>query len=430
MEKPQRRALRGSLLSFRDDPARGGGYDFIEDGLLVVSGGRIERCGEAARLLPTLAPGTPLEDWRGRLILPGFVDCHTHYVQTDIVAAYGQSLLGWLERYAFPGERRFEDPEHAAATAEFFLDELLRNGTTTAMVFGSVHAASVDALFASAEARRLRIICGKVMMDRNCPQELCDRDSGYAESAALLRRWHGKGRLGYAVTPRFAASSSRAQLDAAGALYREHPGVFLQSHLAETRDEVALIRKLFPEQRSYADVYRHHGLLGPRAVYAHGIWLDDEERRELAAAGAAIAFCPGSNLFLGSGLFDLDAADAAGVRVGLGSDVGAGTRFSLLHVMAEAYKTARLAGRSLEPLRAFYLATLGGARALGLDEHIGSFAPGKEADCVVLDPRATPLLARRSGACEALEERLFVLMMLGDERAVAATYVLGEKVAH
>lgn len=421
------RALRGSVLGFRDHPARDGAVEFLEDGLVLIAEGRIERCGEASALLPQLAPGTPLDDWRGHFVMPGFVDCHTHYVQADIVASHGESLLGWLERYAFPAEARFADPGTAPGVAAFVLDELLRNGTTTAMVFGSVHPASVDALFAAAEFRGMRLVCGKVLMDCNCPEALRDSaQSSYDDSQALIRRWHGKGRLAYAVTPRFAASSSAAQLEAAGALYRDHPGVYVQSHLAETRDEVALVRARFPEARSYTDVYARHGLLGPRAVYAHGIWLDDAERRALAQAGSSIAFCPASNLFLGSGLFDLDAAEAASVHVGVGTDVGAGTSFSLLASLAEGYKSARLAGRTLDPLRGFYYATLGGARALGLEDRVGSFLPGREADCVVLDPRATPLLARRSAGCSSLEERLFALMMLGGEQAVAATYVQGE----
>jgi guanine deaminase len=421
------RALRGSLLSFHDHPARERSVEFIGDGLLVIADGRIERCGEASALLPGLVPGTQVQDWSGHLVMPGFVDCHTHYVQADIVASHGESLLGWLERYAFPAEARFADPAEAPGAAAFVLEELLRNGTTTAMVFGSVHPGSVEALFAAAESRGMRLICGKVLMDSNCPETLRDSArSAYDESQALIRRWHGRGRLAYAVTPRFAASSSAAQLEAAGALYRGHPGVYVQSHLAETQDEVALVRAQFPEARSYTDVYARYGLLGPRAVYAHGIWLDGADRRELAQSGTSIAFCPASNLFLGSGHFDLDAAEAAGVSVGVGTDVGAGTSLSTLMTLAEGYKSARLAGRTLDPLRAFYLATLGGARALALEDRIGSFLPGREADCVVLDPRATPLLARRSARCNSLEERLFALMMLGGERAVAATYVQGE----
>lgn len=421
------RALRGSLLSFRDHPAVPGALEYIDDGLVLVAQGRIERCGEAAALLAGLPAGTQVDDWRGHLVLPGFVDCHTHFVQADIVAAHGESLLGWLDRYAFPAEARYADAAEAASAAEFVLDELLRNGTTTAMVFGSVHAGSVDAIFGAAQARGMRLIAGKVLMDSGCPEALRDSaQSGYDESLALIRRWHGQGRLAYAVTPRFAASSSPEQLAAAGALYRENPGVYVQSHLAETEAEVARVRERFPAARSYTDLYARFGLLGPRAVYAHGIWLGEGDRRLLAETGTAIAFCPASNLFLGSGLFNLDAAEAAGVRVGLGTDVGAGPSFSLLATLADGYKSARLAGRTLDPLRGFYLATLGGARALGLEAHIGSLQPGREADCTVLDPRATPLLARRSAHCRSLEERLFALMMLGGERAVAATYVGGE----
>ncbi|MDX1604620.1 MAG: guanine deaminase, partial [Candidatus Competibacterales bacterium] len=354
---------------------------------------------------------------------------HIHYVQTDIIASHGEQLLEWLQRYTFPVERAFADPAHAAACADFFVDELLRHGTTTALVLGSVHAHSVDAVFEAAQRRRLRLIAGKVLMDRHCPEDLRDTPAtGYAESRALIERWHGRDRLAYAITPRFAPTSSPAQLDQAARLAHEYPDTYIHTHLAENRAEVAWVAELFPEACSYLDVYARHGLLRERSVFAHGIHLDDDDRARMAAAGAAIAFCPTCNLFLGSGLFDLAAADAAGVRVGLGTDVGGGTTFSLLQVLNEAYTVARLQGQGLTPWRALYLATLGGARALYLDERIGSFTPGREADFLVLDPAATPLLARRTGSARSLAETLFALIMLGDDRAVAATHVLGEPV--
>lgn len=423
------RAIRGEVLHFTGDPA-GGGADALRhfaDGLLIVRDGRVAEVGPAEALLAKLPAGARIEDRRGRLIVPGFVDTHIHFAQTDIIASPGGQLLEWLERYTWPAEQRFADPDHAAAVAGFFCDELLRNGTTTAAVFPTVHRASVEALFRAAQGRRMRVITGKVLMDRNCPDFLRETaEDGYIQSQELIAQWHRRDRLLYAVTPRFAATSTPQQMRLAGRLLAEHPGVYLQSHLAENRAEVAWIRELYPEARSYLDVYERFGQLGPRSVFAHCVWLDDTDRGRMAATGAAMSFCPTSNLFLGSGLFDLAQADAAGVRVGIGTDVGAGTSFSLLRTLGEAYKVLQLNGQSLSAERAFYLATLGGARSLYLDEQIGSFVPGREADFVVLDPAATPLLARRSAACETLAERLFVLMMLGDDRAVAETWVMGE----
>ncbi len=422
-------AFRGALLHFVDDPASAGprGYEHHVDGVLVVRDGRVAECGPAEPLLARLPAGTTVTDYRGKLILPGFVDTHVHYAQTDVIASHGEQLLTWLERYVFPAEARFADAAHAATAAGFFCDELLRNGTTTAQVLATVHPASVDALFEAAERRRMRVVAGKVLMDRNCPAALRDGDdAGEAASRALIERWHDRARLRYALTPRFAPTSSREQMALAGRLCAEYPGVHLHSHVAENQAEGAWVARLYPEARSYLDVYERYGQLGPRALFAHCIWLDDADRVRMAATGTAASFCPTSNLFLGSGLFDLAAMRAAGVRVGLGTDVGAGTSFSMLQTMNEAYKVLQLRGQSLAPEQAFYLATLGGARSLYMDDLIGSFAPGREADFVVLDPRATPLLERRMASAATLSERLFAFMMLGDDRAVAATHVLGE----
>lgn len=424
------RAIRGEILHFTGDPATDGAsaLEHLADGVLIVCNGLVAELGPADALLAKLPAGTPLDDHRGRLVMPGFVDTHTHFAQTDIIASHGEQLLTWLERYTWPAERRFADPAHAAAVADFFCDELLRNGTTTALAFATVHPASVDALFAAAQKRRMRMIAGKVLMDRNCPDFLRDTAiGGYADSQALIARWHGRDRLLYAVTPRFAPTSTPEQMRLAGQLFAEHPGLYLQSHAAENRSEVAWVAELYPHARSYLDVYERFGQLGPRSVLAHCIWLEDTDRARMTATGSAISFCPTSNLFLGSGLFDLASADAMGVRVGLGTDVGAGTSFSMLQTLNEAYKVLQLNGQPLSAERAFWLATLGGARSLYLDDRIGNFATGKEADLVVLDLAATPLLARRSAACASLAERLFVLMTLGDDRAVAATYLLGEQ---
>lgn len=426
---PTLHLVRGEILHFVADPADHGdaALEHFADGALLIADGRIVEAGPADALLARIPAGTPQTDYRGKLILPGFVDTHIHFAQTDVIASYGEQLLAWLEKYTFPAEARFADPVHAGEVAEFFCDELLKNGTTTALAFATVHPGSVDALFGAAQRRRMRLIAGKVLMDRHCPADLRDTAAGgYAESKALIERWHGVDRLLYAVTPRFAPTSTDEQMTLAGRLYAEHPGVYLQSHVAENRGEVAWAAELYPAARSYLDVYEHFGQLGPRSVFAHCIWLDDTDRRRMSETGAAISFCPTSNLFLGSGLFDLDRAHALGVRVGIGTDVGGGTSFSMLQTLNEAYKVLQLNGQQLSPERAFYLATLGGARSLYLDDRIGNFAPGKEADFVVLDPAATPLMARRNAAAQTPGERLFMLMMLGDDRAVAATHVLGE----
>jgi guanine deaminase len=423
-------AFRGEILDFRGDPALLGetAHRHVVDGVLVVRDGRVAAFGEAATILPTLPVDMRIVDFRGKLIVPGFVDTHIHYAQTDVIASYGAQLLEWLDRYTFPAEGRFADHEHAREVANFFVRELLRNGTTTAMVFATMHPVAVDAIFEAADACAMRLIAGKVLMDRNVPDAMRDTaEQGYADSAVLIERWHGRRRLAYAVTPRFAPTSTERQLELCGRLLDEHAGVFLQTHVAESRGEVAWVAELYPWSRSYLDVYDRYGLLRERAIYAHCIHLDAKDRQRMAEAGAAMSFCATSNLFLGSGLFDLESARAHGVRVGLGTDVGGGTSFSLLRTLDESYKVCQLAGNQLSPLRAFYLATLGGAAALRLDGAIGSFETGKEADFVVLDPAATPLMARRIGRAETIEEKLFAFMVLGDDRAVHATHVLGRQ---
>jgi guanine deaminase len=421
-------AFRASLFHFVADPAEQGerAYEYFDDGLLVLADGAVEAAGDASVLLPTLPAAAEVVDYRGNLIVPGFVDTHVHYPQTDIIAAHGEQLLEWLERYTYPAERRFADPAHAREVADFFLAELLRNGTTTAMVFATVHRQSVDAFFEAAQARGARMIAGKCMMDRHCPEYLRDTaESSYEDSRQLIAQWHERDRLLYAVTPRFAPTSTERQLELAGRLLDEHAGIYLQTHVAENRAEVAWVKDVFPWSRSYLDVYDRFGLLRERAVYGHCIHLDHADRARMAATGAAMSFCPTSNLFLGSGLFDIDAARRHGVRVGLGTDVGGGTSFSMLRTQAEAYKVVQLAGGRLSPLSAFYHATLGGARALYLDDRIGNFAHGKEGDFVVLDFAVTPLIARRVKHAASVAERLFALAILGDDRNVAGTYLMG-----
>lgn len=424
-------AYRGTIVHALRDPGNGddGAVECFDDGLLVVEGGIVKEAGPAEALLRNLPGDTPVADHAGRLIMPGFVDTHVHCPQVDVIASHGSRLLDWLENYTFPAEGRFGDEGVAREAAAFFLDELLRNGTTTALVFASVHPQSVDAVFAAARARGMRLIAGKVLMDRNCPEDLRDSAAtGYRDSKALIERWHGVDRLSYAITPRFAVTSTDEQLTRAGRLAREHPDAYIQTHLAENNDEVAWVKSLFPDRRSYLDVYEHFGLLRDRSVYAHCIHLDDHDRQRMGACGAAAAFCPTSNLFLGSGLFDLAAADAHGIRTGIGTDVGGGTTFNIPRTVAEGYKVLQLQGQTLTPLRAFYLATLGGARSLYLDDRIGNFEPGKEADFVVVDPGATPLMARRMSLARGISDRLFALMVLGDDRHIEAVHLAGKEV--
>lgn len=423
--------FRGEILHCLGDPAEVGddsSYEYFPDGLMIVKSGLIEAVGPAPDLSPQVPVDAAVTHYPESLIVPGFIDCHLHYPQTEMIASYGEQLLEWLETYTFPTERQFEDPGKAADVAEFFFDELLRNGTTSALVFGTVHKQSVDAFFTAAQARNLRMICGKVLMDRNAPDYLRDSpESGYEESRELAQRWHGVDRLRYAITPRFAPTCSDEQLAMAGKLLAENPELYLHTHLAENSSEVAWVRKLFPERSGYLDVYAHHGLLTRRSIFAHCLHLSDDEFRLMHESGSGIAFCPTSNLFLGSGLFNLAKAESLGVKVGLATDVGAGTSFSLLQTINDLYKVQQLRHHRLSPFKSLYLATLGGAVTLDLDEYIGNFESGKEADFVVLDYGATPLLARRLAGCRNLMEKLFALQMLGDDRVVQHVHIMGEE---
>ena len=423
------RAFRARLFHCVDDPGADGNpaaCEFFEDGLLVVRDGEVAAIGDADALLRNLEPTVSIEDFSGKLILPGLIDSHVHFAQLDIIASYGAQLLDWLQQYAYVEEQRFASREYAAKVADAFLDELLKNGTTSALVFATVFPQSADTFFEAAAARGMRLVAGKVLMDRNCPTELCDdAASAYDESEALIKRWHGHERLGYAITPRFALTSTAAQLQAAGKLAADYPDTWVHTHLAENTAEVDEIAQLFPDRRSYLDVYDHFGLLRDRSVFAHCLHLDDADRALLAKRGGAVAFCPTSNLFLGSGLFDLQSMADAGIPVGLATDVGGGTSLSMLRTMGEAYKVLQLRQQSLPASRALYLGTLGAARALGLDEHIGNFAIGKEADFIVVDPTASSISARRAAAANSIDELLFSLLFLGDDRNIAATYLQG-----
>lgn len=426
-----REAFRASIFHCLADPGErddAAASEFFEDGLLIVEDGGVVEAGPASALLESLSADTHVEDLSGKLIVPGLIDCHVHYPQIDIIASYGEQLLDWLNRYAFPGEMRFADEQYARDVAKIFVDELVSNGTTTALVFATVHAHSADAIFEAAAAKGMRLIAGKVLMDSNCPAELRDDpESAYRDSKTLIERWHGKDRLGYAITPRFALTSSEAQLEAAGRLAAEYPDVWVHTHLAENHDEVRQIAKLFPWSDSYLAVYERFGLLRERSVFAHCLHLQESECHLMAAKGGAAAHCPTSNMFLGSGLFDLRRLREASIRVGLGTDVGGGTSLSLLKTMREAYKVLHMQNQPLPPGRAIYLATLGAAEALYLDDRIGNFAAGKEADFVVLDPAGTAVSAHRTSRTASISELLFALIVLGDDRNIAATYLQGRR---
>jgi guanine deaminase len=424
------KAWRSAILHCTANPTEVGteqAFEYFEDGLLVVKDGIIQALGNAEEQIALLDSTIEVEHHPDALIVPGFVDTHIHYPQSDMIASYGEQLLDWLNNYTFPEESKFADKQYASDVAERFLAELLRNGTTTALVFGTVHKQSVDAFFEAALPLNLRMICGKVMMDRHAPDYLTDTpETAYEDSKELIERWHNHGRLHYAVTPRFAPTSTSEQLSAAGKLLSEYDDLYMHTHLSENRQECSWVQELFPDSKNYLDVYDQHQLLSERSVFAHGIHLCDQEYNRLSETGSAIAFCPTSNLFLGSGLFNLEKAELHKVNVGMGTDVGGGTSFSMFNTLNEAYKVIQMQGQNLDPIKSFYLATLGGAKALRLDDKVGNLAVGSEADFVILDKQATPLLSKRLERAKDIKDTLFALMILADDRAIQATYAMGQ----
>ncbi len=400
----QNQTIKGFRASFLDtiaDPFYAPEADCIRyfpDGLLIVESGKVKELG-SYKDLQTKYADIPIADYRDRLIVSGFIDTHIHFPQTEMIASYGEQLLEWLSTYTFPTERKFADRNYALEIASTFLDELLRNGTTTALVFTAVFPQSTDAFFEIAQRRNLRMIAGKVMMDRNAPDFLRDTaTSSYVETKQLIEKWHKCERLLYAVTPRFPLTSTPEQLTNIRKLLVEFPDVYLHTHLSENVKEVEAVAAAFPENEGYLDVYDRAGLVGERSIFAHGIQLTDQEFARLSEAKSAIAFCPTSNLFLGSGLFKIEKAKSleTPVKVGLGTDVGAGTSFSMLRTASAAYQVAQLRSQKLSAFQALFLATLGGARALCLEDKLGNFEVGKEADFVVLNLRSTPIMALRN----------------------------------
>ncbi len=416
--------IRGRVLSFHADPAdTADNHRFWENGAILVQDGRIIAVGDHADVRDAAAVEI---DHRPHIVMAGFIDPHIHFPQVQVVAAWAAELLDWLNEHTFPIEAQYRDPAHASRMAGAFLDQLILNGTTTACAFGSVHKASAEALFAAAESRGMALLAGKVMMDRNAPGAvLDDAQSSYDDSRALIGRWHGRGRLEYVITPRFAITSTPEQLRAAGTLAAENPGMVIQTHLSENRAEIELTLQLYPGAQDYLDIYDRFGLLGPRSLMGHSIHLSGRETARMAETGTRAIHCPTSNLFLGSGLFDDHAMRAAGVVTGVATDIGGGTDWSMLATLAEAYKIAQLRGRRMHPLAAFHWATRGNALALGIGDRAGSVQPGRFADLVVLDPRATSAMRLRHDKVDSLMQELFILQVMGDDRAVVETYVAG-----
>lgn len=422
-------AFRARILHFTDtpNPVTGAGVEYFDDGVLLIENGHIKTVEHAETIQTAGFDLTQCQHFPEHLIMPGFIDSHIHYPQTDVIASYGEQLLDWLNNFTFPTELQFSDPNFAAAAAEQFLQLLLENGTTTAMVYTTVFAQSTKAFFHAAAQKNLRMIAGKVMMDRNAPSNLLDTvRSSEQDCRNLIETWHQQGRLHYALTPRFALTSTPEQLAITGQLYKDYPGLYLQTHLSENHQEIKCIQELFPKARDYLDVYDSFGLLGSRSVFGHGLHLNDRELQRLADTQSSIAFCPTSNLFLGSGLLDVNRVEAAQVPLSIATDVGGGTSFSLLRTLAEAYKVLQLQKQTLHPLKGLYMATLGNARALHLDSHIGNFTKGKEADFVILNLAPTPLQQTRQQKSKNLSETLFALMTLGDEHNIARTYIMGK----
>jgi guanine deaminase len=423
-----RTILRGRVLSFLRAPESiedSESYLYLEDGAVGIEDGVVVSVGDFSE---AQIGGAIVIDHRPNLIMAGFIDLHLHYVQSHMMASYAGSLLEWLNTYTFVEEQKFSQQGHADAVAVDFYDALIRHGTTTAVAYCSSHPRSVDAYFAEAQRRNMLMIGGKVMMDRNAPEGLCDTaQSSYDDTKALIARWHKRGRGLYAISPRFAITSTPEQMAMAQALVAEHPDCYVQTHLSENDAEISYSRELYPDALDYTGIYEGYGLLTPRTLLGHSIHLNHREVGAIAESGAVAVFCPTSNLFLGSGLFDRDRLLKHGVRIGLATDIGGGTSFSMLRTMDEGYKVLQLRGQRFNPLASFHLATRGNAEALGLEDTIGSIAPGRAADLVVLDARATPTMRMRMGGAETLAEELFVLQTLGDDRAIAEVYVAGAR---
>lgn len=429
MADTKTKLLRGRLLSFSAEPQGPedvDAYTYESDGAVLVADGKILACGPHDEIAANAPEGIEVVDHRPHLIIPGFIDTHIHFPQAQVIASWADQLLDWLNDYTFPAEQKFADKAHGSRISERFYDALLANGTTTAVAYCSSHPESVEAYFEEADRRGMLMLGGKTMMDRNAPPALCDTaQSSYDDSKALLHKWHGQGRAHYVITPRFAITSSPEQLEAAGSLVKEYPGCHLQTHINENQNEITFTRELYPEAADYLGVYEDFGLLGPRTLLGHCIHKTERELGIMRETGSIAVFCPTSNLFLGSGLFDKNRIETAGIKTAIATDVGGGTSYSMLRTLDEGYKVLQLQRQRLHPLQTFFWATLGNAEALGLSDRIGTLAPGTDADIVVLNASATPAMALRMETAETLFEELFVLQTLGDDRSVMETYVAG-----
>ncbi|MCF6232667.1 MAG: guanine deaminase [Rhodobacteraceae bacterium] len=420
--------LKGQVLSFGDSPFDVPPLDAARfDEALVLRDGKIVAVGAFAALRKA-HPLAKIIDYGPHVILAGFIDAHAHYPQTAMIASWGKRLIDWLNLYTFPEEMKFADEAYAAEIASRYLDLTTANGTTTICSFCTIHPASVEAFFGEAQARGQRVVAGKTCMDRNAPEGLRDTaQSGYDDSRALLQRWHGVDRISYAITPRFSPTSTPEQLEAMGALWAEHPDCLMQTHLSEQTDEIEWVKSLYPDARDYLDTYEAHGLLGARGLYGHAIHLEARERDRLAEVGASLVHCPTSNMFIGSGLFDLGGLKDSGLRVGLATDTGGGSSFSMLRTMAAAYEVAQLRGRALHGAQLIWLATVGSAEALHMGDKIGNIAPVMEGDLVVLDLASTPAIAQRAQNASEIWEAMFATIMMGDDRAVADVWIGGRR---
>lgn len=421
--------LCGRVLSFVANPFEAEAPEGAvrESEAVVVENGRIAALGDRDSLRAAY-PAADLVNHGDRVILPGFVDAHVHYPQTGIIASWGKRLIDWLNSYTFPEEMRFGDRAYADEVANRYLDLTAAHGTTTVASYCTIHPESVDALFTAAQKRGQRLLAGKTCMDRNAPEGLRDTaQTAYDQSADLIARWHGKDRLSYVITPRFSPTSTPEQLEALGALWAKHPSCLMQTHLSEQTDEIEWVRDLFPEARDYLDTYEKFGLLGKGAIFGHAIHLEPREKDRLREVDASLVHCPTSNTFIGSGLFDMRSLMDAGHRIGLATDTGGGSSFSMLRTMAAAYEVAQLRGSALHAAELLWLATQGSARALHIDREVGNIAVGMEADFVVLDLTSTPAIAQRSSRAEDLWEALFPTLMMGDDRAIAEVRIGGRK---
>ncbi|TLP44967.1 guanine deaminase [Cohaesibacter sp. CAU 1516] len=422
--------LRGRILTFHAEPQTPhdeSAHLYIEDGALLIEAGRIVACDSYAAVRPLARAEAEVIDHRPHLLMPGFIDTHLHFPQVQVIASWGAQLLDWLENYTFPAEARYVDPDHAALMAGHFFDQMIANGTTTSVAYCTSHKSSAEAYFTEAARRNMRVIGGKVLMDRNAPDAVCDTpQSGYDDTKALIAQWHGKGRALYAITPRFAITSTPEQLEATSALVKEHPDCYIQTHLDENHAEIELTTQLYPDAPDYLGIYEHYGLLGPKMLLGHCIHMQPREIDVMIETQSRPVFCPTSNLFLGSGLFDYEGLRARGATCAVATDIGGGTSYSMLQTLNEGYKVLALRGQKLHPYRAFYWMTLGNAVALGLEDRIGTLVAGSEADITVLDARSTPAMALRMETCQSLAEELFILQIMADDRAIAQTYIAGE----